>query len=526
MKRNNFVLLTLITSCFLFHQAFSQSFIRCSTVEIQDLYEQKYPGTKERIEQLRNVADEWVKNHPAQTRSVITVPVVVHVVWHTPVQNISDDQIKSQIEVLNEDYASLNWDTVNTPDIYKPIRGNPMIQFCLAAVDPDGNLTSGITRTETDVTEFKLNELDKVKSSATGGIDGWPMDSYLNIWTCNLESPYLGYGTLPGTSSDGKDGVVVLYRAFGRDGFVIQPYDLGRTCTHEVGHWLGLRHIWGDDNGACSGSDGIHDTPNQADANYGCPDFPHITCNNEGDMSMNYMDYTNDACMNMFTQDQAAEMYGVLNSSRSAILSSTAGCNSTIVYTLDARMFKVIEPFDTVNALSFAPYVQISNQGFDDLTFLHIEYQVDGQDVQSFDWTGDLPSALSINVYLPLAFTGEGGHIFTAWCSQPNHGTDQYLHNDTANSEFTVVSSIEKNTITLGPVPTSGLLNIKIENPGGPDLELRVVNDIGQVVMVKNLSLITNSNFTLDLSNLANGIYFLQGKIYYDYIQKKVMVWK
>ncbi|MBA3647064.1 MAG: zinc metalloprotease [Chitinophagales bacterium] len=494
---------------------------RCGTMEYLDQYEKLHPGTKISIKQVQEQAAQWILDHTS-TRNIATIPVVVHVVYNTAAENISDDQIRSQIDVLNEDYQAMNFDTVKAPPIYKPLIGNAGMEFCLAAVDPFGNATTGIIRTSTTHISFDLD--DSVKFTKKGGDDAWPSTKYMNIWVCNLTPPKLGFTTLPsGTKANPTDGVVVTYRAFGREGKYLDPrYNLGRTCTHEVGHWLGLTHIWGDDGGSCDGSDNIDDTPNQADANYGCVAFPHITCDNNGDMSMNYMDYSDDRCMYMFTIDQANEMIGILNTTRKSILSSTAGCNTTYTYSNDARINSIIVPGDTVKAQSFNPMVQIMNKGQNDLTFLHIEYQIDGQDIQTYDFMGNLPSGYVANITLPLAFTGEGGHIFTVWSTDPNQQQDQYLSNDTLTTIFTITSVVPKNTFDVSfDSPSS--LNITIQNPGAPSVLLAIINSMGEVVYQKQLSLISQTTFNFDFADMATGVYFIQGKVGYYYTRGKFL---
>jgi Pregnancy-associated plasma protein-A len=255
---------------------------------------------------------------PLFARSGCTkIPVVVHVVYKTTTQNISDAQINSQIDVLNQDFRMQNPDVSTVPPAFSPFASDPRIEFELASIDPSGNPTSGITRTATTADSF--SDDDRVKSNATGGIDAWPADRYLNIWVCNL-NPYLGYAQFPGGPA-ATDGVVILHTAFGTTGTAAPPFNLGRTATHEIGHWLNLYHIWGDDAGGCSGSDFVSDTPNQGGPNYGTPSFPTISCSNgpTGDMFMNYMDYVDDAAMVMFSAGQVNRMQAALDGVRSTI---------------------------------------------------------------------------------------------------------------------------------------------------------------------------------------------------------------
>ena len=246
---------------------------------------------------------------------VTRIPVVVHVLHKTAAQNISDAQIQSQIDVLNRDFRKTNSDLNKIPMPFKNLSADARIEFALADKDPSGNPSNGITRRSTTVNSF--TDDDKVKHASTGGTDAWPRDKYLNIWVCQLGGGLLGYAQFPGGEA-ATDGVVILQSAFGTEGTAAAPFNLGRTATHEIGHWLNLRHIWGDDGGGCNGDDFIADTPNQADSNPGKPTFPRITCNNgpHGDMFMNYMDYVDDDTMFMFTIGQVERMQACLDGDR------------------------------------------------------------------------------------------------------------------------------------------------------------------------------------------------------------------
>jgi Pregnancy-associated plasma protein-A len=216
----------------------------------------------------------------------------------------------------------LNTDAGNTPGAFVGVAADARLEFGLAVRDPNCNATTGITRTATSVTEYAFPD-EGMKSTAAGGHDPWPVDRYLNIWTVNYTDGTLGYGTFPAMPAN-IQGVVCDNRAFGTVGNLTPSYTLGRTATHEVGHWLNLNHIWGDDGLQCTGSDNVADTPNQAGNNLSCPAFPHITCSNgpNGDMFMNYMDYSPDACMNIFTAGQVARMDAALYTARSSILAT------------------------------------------------------------------------------------------------------------------------------------------------------------------------------------------------------------
>jgi hypothetical protein len=254
----------------------------------------------------------------ARFAGVARIPVVVHVVWNTAAQNISDAQVTSQIDVLNRDFRATNPDVSTVPSVFSGLVADSRIEFFLATIDPSGNPTNGITRTSTSTVSF--SDDDAVKSAATGGADPWPADHYLNIWVCQLGGGLLGYAQFPGGPAQ-TDGVVILHTGFGTTGTATAPFDLGRTVTHEIGHYFNLFHIWGDDGTGCTGSDQVDDTPNQAGPNFGVPTFPHVSCGNgpNGDLFMDYMDYVDDAAMVMFTHGQAARMEACIDTVRSSL---------------------------------------------------------------------------------------------------------------------------------------------------------------------------------------------------------------
>jgi hypothetical protein len=325
MKRNIiFIFLTLVVL-----SAFGQE--KCGTVVYTDYLMQKYPNYKKERKKVNLQTEKWIKsNQNYNQKTIITIPVVVHVVWNTNAENISDAQIFSQIDVLNKDYRRTNTDAINTPSVWQSIAADTEIDFCLATVDPNGNPSTGITRTQTSQTSFSISN-SNMKSTSTGGIDPWNQDDYLNIWVCDLGGGLLGYATPPSSFNNPEDGVVIGYRYFGTTGTVQSPYHKGRTSTHEVGHWLNLDHVWGDNN---CGNDQVSDTPKQQEENYSCPSFPHNanscnTSNANGDMFMNYMDYTNDACMNLFTNGQKIRMISAINQYRPNLLNHNLCSGST-----------------------------------------------------------------------------------------------------------------------------------------------------------------------------------------------------
>lgn len=254
------------------------------TCAAQDVLEEQMaadPQLRARMEGIEAFTRNYLKNNPTANSLVngnIVIPVVVNVVYKTTAENISDAQVQSQIAVLNRDFGASNPDYNNTPVAFQSARSGAFgVQFVL----------DKIVRVKTKKTSFSSN--DGVKKASGGGVAPTSPTTKLNMWSCNLGNGLLGYAQFPGGSA-ATDGVVILYKSFG---VTSGAYGLGRTATHEVGHWMNLRHIWGDDGTGCTGSDLVNDTPSSAGSNYGCPTFPHVTCSNgpNGDMFMNYMDY-------------------------------------------------------------------------------------------------------------------------------------------------------------------------------------------------------------------------------------------
>jgi len=287
--------------------------IRCGTTEYMNWLIQQNPGLQHKLEEMEVNTQKIIQQNPdyLSTETVTVIPAVVHVIWNTSAQNISDAMIESQFEVLNEDFRRMEgtngWNT-------HPDGDDTKFEWRLATVDPNGNPTNGITRTYTSVTSFPYGNTMKYTSS--GGHDAWPSQNYLNIWVCNLSGGLLGFATFPG-GNPALDGVVILYSSFGRNspGY---PYHMGRTTTHEIGHWIWLYHTF--ENGCTPPGDYCDDTPYVDNSNFGCP-TGHQSCGTL-DMIENYMDYTNDLCMNIFTQDQDDRFDVAINTWRSDLLVS------------------------------------------------------------------------------------------------------------------------------------------------------------------------------------------------------------
>ena len=304
----------------------------CAAVDVLNAQLAADPG----LAQARAAIEQQTKRfassaaNTAQRASAITVtiPVVVHVVYGTAAENISDAQIASQIATLNEDFHKLNADAGSVPAAFAGLAADPGIQFVLARRDPAGAATTGIDRKAQAAPAGGWGTADKIKKTASGGVAAWDASKYLNFWVGTIGGGILGYAQFPGGVAS-TDGVVISPTYFGRTGSVTAPYNLGRTASHEVGHWLNLNHIWGDDGGACTGTDNVADTPNQGAENYGKPAFPHVSCSNgpSGDMFMNYMDYVDDNAMFMFSTGQSARMNALFatGGARTGLLTSLGG---------------------------------------------------------------------------------------------------------------------------------------------------------------------------------------------------------
>ncbi|WP_276486112.1 M43 family zinc metalloprotease [Paraflavitalea pollutisoli] len=276
--------------------------------------------------------------------TIIKIPVVVHVLYNVPANNISDAQIKSQIDVLNRDFRRLNADTVFTPAIFKKLAADCQIEFELARIDPKGQKTTGILRKSSNIQMYGLD--DRIKYTSKGGSDAWDADSYLNIWVGTLAGGLLGYTSVLG-GDKAVDGVAIAPTAFGTQGTAAAPYNKGRTATHEIGHWLGLMHLWGDQ--VC-GDDQIDDTPKQRLPTRKCPSGVQISCGTDaaGDMYSNFMDFTDDACLNLFTQGQRARMRSLFEPGgpRNSLLASK-GVTGTPVVIIDQPVEEPIRELST-----------------------------------------------------------------------------------------------------------------------------------------------------------------------------------
>lgn len=273
---------------------------KCSSMDVLQANLSADPGLQKRMNAIEDHTFSAIRSGAVariNAQGKIEIPVVVNVLYRSSSENISQTQIQSQIDVLNEDFNKTNADASQIPSLFSGVAADVDIQFVLHAVN----------RKYSNKRSWNTN--DDMKKSSKGGINPTDPSQYMNIWVVNSMGGILGYAQFPG-GNPATDGIVVAHRYFGRTGVVSAPFDKGRTATHEVGHYLNLRHIWGD---ATCGNDFVSDTPVHNTANYGCPSYPHMsTCSgNPTEMTMNYMDYTDDACMYMFSEGQKNRMLAI-----------------------------------------------------------------------------------------------------------------------------------------------------------------------------------------------------------------------
>lgn len=438
-----FLILILLANCVSAQKNARTAPERCGTMQNLEIQWQANPQLKQQFDAERARFDQLVRTGNFKSaagrqangnRAYITVPVVFHVVLQNPAL-VTDAQIQAQLDTLNKDYAGTNGDAVKVPSYFQSVFGQSGIQFCLARQTPDGDPTTGIERITTTKTSF-LNTDDGVKHVASGGAASWDPSSYLNIWLCPLANSILGYGTFPGSGADADQGVVVEYRSIPGGSFT--QYNGGKTLTHEIGHYFNLYHIWGDDNGACTGSDDIDDTPNQADASSTCPTgikTDACTPSGNGIMYQDYMDYTVDNCLVMFTAQQDARMETALTNYRPSLLKSI-GCQAAVSYNLDAQLRSVNAPPARICTIPFTPAVTIRNRGTQTLTTVNITTVLDNGTAAVTAWTGSLAQLASVDVNLKTVTPAAGLHTLKIYLSAPNGGTDQNTINDTISINF------------------------------------------------------------------------------------------
>ena len=414
----------IVLLLFLFSSSvFSQR--TCGSMQKMNTY---FEGNPDK-EVVRKKKEKAILYSNFSTKENMNIPVVFHVVYNTSEQNISDAQILSQLDVMNDDFNRTNSDAFMVPSDFDSVVAGLQLNFCLAKRTPDGDPTNGIIRTQTNISDFDLYDTT-IHYSSLGGSQSWDTEKYLNIWVTKLSGGILGWAQFPAAGSIITDGIVIDYRNFGTNGTATSPYHLGRTVTHELGHYFNLFHIWGDNN---CGDDLVNDTPTQQEANFGCKIHPSISCSNNGDMFMNFMDYTNDSCMNSFTIGQRNRVFNSIYTYRLSLLSSD-GCTPVITNTADASI-EITYPIGSLSACNnpIYPKVLITNNSNANLYTAVVKYKANSSSYQHQLYSGNLSQGQSDTLLLSAIPIGGNNHYLDVELIQVNGSMDS----DTSNNSDT-----------------------------------------------------------------------------------------
>ncbi|MDW8295428.1 MAG: GEVED domain-containing protein [Raineya sp.] len=545
----------------------------CHTMHVWERQKQENPELEHRMHEIERVTENYLRNgsvyqnENGRVTGVITIPVVVHVIYNTakPQENISDAQIQSQIAVLNEDFRRTNPDHVNVPSLFASLKADTEIQFVLASTTPTGAPTTGITRTASSRASWGTN--DDCKKPSAGGVAPWDATRYLNIWVCNIGGGILGYAQFPGGST-ATDGVVISPQYFGSSskgtGFYLSaPFDKGRTATHEVGHWLNLRHIWGDAN---CGNDFVADTPTQQTSNSGCPTFPKPSCGNTSDMFMNYMDYTNDACMYMFTLGQKDRMRATFEpgGGRSGFVSGGgSGGGSTPTY-CTSRGNSVTDEWiqrvqlNTINNNSGAnggygnftsqstnlvrgtSYTITITPGWRSTRYAEgyavwIDYNRDGDFLdageQLFTVAATTTTPISRSFTVPTSVTTGSTRMRVSMkyngvptsCETFGYGEveDYTVNIVAAREDISAIPTLNEGfEVQIYPNPAKDVANIKLQ--GGQSASLQIFDMAGRNVYNANID--ENGEHTINLQQFEKGIYLINLQTSGGIIERKKLV--
>jgi hypothetical protein len=513
----------------------------CGTVEYNNSLNNAYPAGKN-----RDTFEEWIEQKKVELKdrsalqslteeqgTVYQIPVVVHIIHNGETEgsgaNISFEQIISQIDVLNEDFRRLNADSVNTPSEFVPVAADIGFEFVLAKRDPLGLETNGVTRTQGSQVSWGMSDNSTLKAQSY-----WSADDYFNIWVAPLSGGLLGWAEFPvtnllngledATGDALTDGVVVNYRAFGSidkdpSANLLTDFNLGRTASHEVGHFFGLRHIWGDGN--CGVDDYVTDTPTAEDSYFNCPSVGTSTtsCGSQ-DMFMNYMDYVDDFCMNLFSEGQKERMLVIINNSprRLSLLTSPGLLPSPV---LDLAVTDILSVPDGICDNQVTPEIVVTNVGTSDITAVEIAFSVNGLLAEQQTFTTSLGINESATLLMNTVSLSEFGTLdFTAMAISVNGTTDASSDNDVITKQSIRSATVTALAEDFSTWPDSW--SVKSDAPlsswntsGAPNLML--TNQAAKLTYYANNSKFTDELITpvldLSLSNMA----LFQFRIAYNY---------
>ncbi|MCO5248907.1 MAG: M43 family zinc metalloprotease [Chitinophagales bacterium] len=397
--KNLYLLLTIFVLCVSFNILSAQE--RCATDEVYEIEKINHPELIQKRIQIEEEINYFLQNNQFQRAAdeKYIIPVVFHIVYKNSEQNIPDFRLQEQMDVINKDFNALNTDLNTVPSPFVSSIGQLGIEFVFANRDPNGNPTNGINRYPTNPDKvFNYSNPNDIKRASTGGADAWDTRRYLNIWICELSDNTLGYSTFPSSVGQTTDGFVMDYRYVGTS-VASTTYNLGRTATHELGHYFGLFHIWGNEERNCNVDDGITDTPNQFQRSSGNPTFPltdQCSSNYPGIMYMNYMDYTRDKYLVMFTKGQVERMKAAIQTQRSALTQSNG-----YVKEQNLVLASVDSPNEEICGNTFQPKISLSSLGTETINSIEIGVTLNQENEKKALWNG----ALNSNQTLTLEFS-------------------------------------------------------------------------------------------------------------------------
>lgn len=414
---------------------------KCGTMPRLEVRFNANPQLKASFEEQKNQFNRVMRENNAalsgnanRVSAIYTIPIVFHIVL-TNSSVVTDAQIFAQLDTLNKNFSGSNTDSTKIPPYFKSLFGKSGISFCLAQRTPAGESSTGIERITTTKSSFSYTD-DGVKHTSGSGADSWDASKYFNVWICQLSNSIVGYSTFPQDGTEDEQGVAVDYRSLPGGSFT--TFNGGKTLVHESGHYFNLYHIWGDDNGACTGTDYVDDTPNQSDATSGCYTgikTDNCTPSGNGIMYQNFMDYSSDACMVMFTTQQVARMESAMALYRSSLLSSD-GCQPVVLRNYDAQIVSVNQPGQRLCSPLFTPAITIKNRGIQTLNSLTITVEIDDITVATSAWNGSLARSATASIVLNNIAASTGNHMLNITISQPNNNADENPADDMAAVAF------------------------------------------------------------------------------------------